>query len=75
MTTANSWLSFGAGDMLNVLLMTFEIPRKSYLHSLEWLNVSGAWRMGLLSAGATGVDEHGSYQIFSLTDSGKGRLA
>lgn len=71
----NDFTKYGTGDLLNVLLMTFEIPRKSYLSSLEWLSVSGAWRMGLLSAGATGADEHGSYQIFSLTDSGKGRLA
>jgi hypothetical protein len=57
-----------------VLLMTFEQPRKVYLKSVEWYPVANLWRHGLLVASRTGTDQYGEYQVFSWADKGRRRV-
>lgn len=57
-------------EQVKVLLMTFEIPRRVYHSATEWTSVGNAWRKYLLSAGETGTDDIGEYQVFSLSPKG-----
>lgn len=56
---------------IQAVLWTFDIPRKSYLHSLEWIAIGNLWRRGWLSAGEVTTDEIGKAQVFSLTEEGR----
>lgn len=54
------------------ILLTFcPLPRRAYAICEDNMTIADLWRMGYLSAGETGEDDNGKWQMFSLTDEGK----
>lgn len=61
-------------EQMKIYAMTFEHPRKVYRKAVEQYSCSNVWRAGWLSAGESGTDEQGEYQVFSLTAEGRKHL-